>query len=197
MIIPGVLAQQGLIRSGGGGLTPPAIGAYWAEQGGYYAGISTLGHYVIVASKSSEVLRQWKTSNTDTPGTNGADINATQLRAACEAAGISAHPAMNFCAGYREGGFSDWSLPGTREISVIYANLNPNTTDANLFKVGGTQQYRNSTTHASAGDWWYWSGRTSTAATAQIYRPAAPAGLTTWPNKTESWPVRPVRIVPV
>lgn len=178
-------------------LTPPVIGEYWADQGGYYAGVSVLGHYVIVAPRSSEVVRLYKTTNTDTAGTGSADASALDLRAATETAGLPLHPAMSYCASYSGGGFTDWCLPGSREASVIDANLNPSTTAAVLFQVGGAQQYRNALTHPNVSDRWYWLGRTTTAASAMQHRPSAPAGLSTWPDKATNSVVRPVRIVPV
>lgn len=181
-------------------LVPP-IGAFWPEQGGYYAGISSLGYHVIVAPKSDEVTRQWKTSNNDTPNSTDSppyDRTALYYRATAIAAGISAHPAQNWCVGRTTNGFTDWCLPGPTEATVIDNNLNPNTTTAPLFQVGGEQQYRNASTHASAGDRWYWTARQDLAnvGRAIIHRPSSPAGVTTWPGKTETWPIRPIRIIP-
>lgn len=176
----------------------PDIGAYWADQGGYYAGISSRGYHVIVAPKNTEVVRAWKNSNTDTPGTGSTSSTASELRAAVEAAGLANHPAMAYCAGYTGGGFTDWALPGTPENQIIQNNLGASNTSVPLFQPGGAQAFRNSTTHASAGDWWYWIGVTANATTARLYRPSAPAGLATWPNKTtgDKYVVRPVRIIP-
>lgn len=179
----------------------PPIGAFWPGQGGYYAGISSLGYHVIVAPKSDEVTRQWKTTSTDTPGCT--DVfpytkTALDYRAAAIAAGISDHPAQKWCVELTTNGFTDWCLPGPTEANVIDNNLNPNTTTAPLFQVGGEQQYRNASTHASAGAWWYWTARQdpNNVGRAIIHRPASPAGLGTWPNKTEERPVRPIRIIP-
>src|SRR5690606_14633703 len=99
-----------------------------------------LGYHVIVAPKSDEVTRQWKTANTDTPNsTDATPLSKTALdyRAAAIAAGISDHPAQNWCVGLTTNGFTDWCLPGPTEAQVINNNLNPNTTIAPLFQVGG------------------------------------------------------------
>lgn len=176
----------------------PQIGEYWPEQGGYYAGVTALGFYLIVAPKDAEVTRQWKTANTDTPGTAYVSTaSANDLRAAVEAAGIASHPAMQYCAAYAGGGFTDWALPGWAERAVIDANLNPATTVAPLFQSGGAQQYRNGATHTSAADWWYWLGAQTSASAARMHRPASPGALGTWPSKTETRPIRPIRIVPI
>lgn len=181
-------------------LVPP-IGDFWAAQGGYYAGISSIGHHVIVAPKTDEVTRQWKTANTNTP--NSTDTfpytkSALDYRAAAIAAGIAGHPAQGWCVGRTTNGFSDWCLPGPAEVVVIDNNLNPNTTSAPLFQVGGEQQYRNASTHASPGDRWYWTASqdSSNVGRAIMHRPSSPSSLATWPIKTETRPIRPVRIVP-
>lgn len=180
----------------------PDIGAYWAEQGGYYAGISSLNEYVIVAPASTEVVRQWKTGTTDTPGcldTFPWTKNAKAYRDAMVAAGIAAHPAQNYCLSLGTNGFTDWCLPGPAEATLINNNLNANTTTAPLFQPGGSQQYRNATTHASASDWWYWTARQDSASTSRavMHRPSSPSGLATWPVKTESRPIRAVRTIPI
>lgn len=179
----------------------PAIGEFWPAQGGYYAGLSSLGNHVIVAPKADEVTRQWKTANTDTPDSTDSlpwAKTALDYRAAAVAAGIAAHPAQQWCFGRITNGFTDWCLPGPDEATVINNNLNPNTTSAPLFQVGGAQQYRNTSTHASAADWWYWTARqdSSNVGRAIMHRPASPAGLATWPSKTETRPIRPIRIIP-
>lgn len=172
----------------------PDIGAFWAEQGGYFAGTSSLGFHVIVAPKSTEVSRAYKTTNTPTAGTSSNTLNANELRAAIAAAGLANHPAMSYAAAYGGGGFSDWTLPGATEAVVINNNLNPNTTLAPLFQVGGAQQFRNASTHASAADWWYVTARSGADTTYIGFRPAAPAAFNF--NKTEARPTRPIRIIP-
>jgi len=117
---------------------PTIIGQAFA--GGYYAGqISTAGngvadYYLVVGPKSSaqsSTLLQWKTSNTDSPGTSSV-INGPANSAAMN---DTSHPAAYFCEGLTIGGYSDWYLPAANEIEVCYYNLKP-TTDLNVTFVG-------------------------------------------------------------
>jgi hypothetical protein len=110
----------------------PAIGA--AFGGGFYAGqISTTGngvatHYLIVGPRAStEVGRQWKTSNTATAGTDS-NINGPTNSSNMNNAD---HPAAQFCESLTTGGFTDWYLPARNELEVCYFNLKPSTQNNN------------------------------------------------------------------
>lgn len=106
------------------------IGA--AYGGGYFAGqISTTGNGVanfnlVIAPVSSgqNSSKQWKTSNTATPGTQST-INGPANSAAMNDAD---HPAASFCEALSIGGFSDWYMPARDELEVCYYNLKPTTT---------------------------------------------------------------------
>jgi hypothetical protein len=110
----------------------PVVGS--ALGGGFFAGqISTAGNSIadynlIVGPNASayNASKQWKTSNTNSPGTfsiiNG-DANSTAMNDAN-------HPAAQFCKSLTIGGFSDWYMPAINELEICYYNLKP-TTGAN------------------------------------------------------------------
>jgi hypothetical protein len=113
----------------------PAIGS--AYGGGFFAGYishtanGVATHGLIVAPSASgyngKVALQWKTSNTDTTGTdsvfNGAANSANMNNAS--------HPAAQYCEGLTIGGYSDWYLPAYYELDIAYENLKPTTASNN------------------------------------------------------------------
>lgn len=59
----------------------------------------------------------YKTTGTETAAY---DVNAGIMNTQpIIAAGLSAHPAAEFCVNYREGGYSDWYLPAKNELSAL------------------------------------------------------------------------------
>jgi hypothetical protein len=108
-------------------LPPPSIGD--AYQGGYFAGqISTAGNgvadYNLVigpAASAQSIDIQWKTSNSNTSGTDSV-IDGPANSAAMNNA---SHPAAQFCEGLTIGGYSDWYMPAKNELEVCYYNLKP------------------------------------------------------------------------
>jgi hypothetical protein len=115
--------------------TTTAVGIGDAFGGGFFAGqISTAGNgiadYNLVVgpvASAQNSSKQWKTSNTDTSGTNSV-INGPANSAAMNDA---THPAAEFCEGLSIGGFSDWYMPAKNELEVCYFNLKPTTTSNN------------------------------------------------------------------
>lgn len=108
---------------------PEVIGE--AFGGGFYGGKINDGgteYYLIVAPKSSgeNSSKQWKTSETITPGT----ASTTDGPSNTSAMNNASHPAAQFCAGLSIGGFTDWYMPAKDELEVLYYNLKP-TTDSN------------------------------------------------------------------
>jgi hypothetical protein len=105
------------------------IGA--AFGGGFFAGqISTAGNGVAdynlvigpVASANS-TNKRWKTSNTDTSGTNSVidgPTNSSNMNNA-------SHPAGQFCEAVTSGGFTDWYMPAKNELEICFYNLKPTT----------------------------------------------------------------------
>lgn len=69
----------------------------------------------------------WKTSDTATTGANSL-FNGAANMAAMVAAGISNHPAAQFCTGLTIGGFNDWYPPAQLEHDIVYFSLKPTTT---------------------------------------------------------------------
>lgn len=174
------------------GVTPPAVGEYWPEQGGYYLGIITrpvtgAQFHVVIAEKSAEFTAQWKTAATTTAGMTGL-YTSKELTDAQLAADPVAHVAAAQCRAYAAGGFADWSMPGTGEMLKFYTepNVNPVTGTA-LWAWGGVQAPENTT---------YWtSAQGSTTTNGQYVTP----GSNVFPqaSKTGVRRVRPVRIIPV
>ena len=121
--------------------------------GGYFAGyISHTAdgnptHALIVAPRATGATGTsytlttnlaWKTANTTTTGTTSSFDGAANT-AAMVTAGITDHPAANFCKNLSIGGFSDWYLPARYELDIAYFNLKPGTT-ANITS-GGSNIY--------------------------------------------------------
>ena len=105
-------------------MIPTVIGEYFF--GGYYVGNITTpdGTYaVIFADEEADVLRQWKTANTLTPGTFS-DVDGwanTQLLTA-DSTLLAAHPAAAYCRAYDGAGFDDWYLPSRQELLLPWTN---------------------------------------------------------------------------
>ena len=105
-------------------MIPTVIGEYFF--GGYYVGNITTpdGTYaVIFADEEAEVLRQWKTANTATPGTfsNVDGWANTQLMTA-DSTLLAAHPAAAYCRAYDGAGFDDWYMPSRNELLLPWTN---------------------------------------------------------------------------
>ena len=107
----------------------PVVGSVLG--GGFFAGQVNIGgiiYNLIIGPNSSAYhgSKQWKTANTDSPGTysvvDGASNTASMNNAS--------HPAALFCTGVTAGGFSDWYMPANNEVEICYYNLKP-TTDVN------------------------------------------------------------------
>lgn len=95
--------------------------------GGLYAGQITEDdgktYAIIVAPKAqggeTSGTLAWKTTKTTTAGTDSSN-NGFNNTAAMVAAGISLHPAAQFCKGLSINGYTDWYLPAKDELSLIY-----------------------------------------------------------------------------
>jgi len=110
--------------------------------GGYFAGLIShtadgiATHALIVAPRSAGATGtgytlttnlQWKTTNSTTTDTTSPFDGAANT-AAMVVAGISSHPAGEFCVNLSIGGFTDWYLPARFELDIAYENLKPTTT---------------------------------------------------------------------
>jgi len=118
---------------------PPPTEIGQAYGGGFYYGDITIGgveYYLVIADKSAEATRQWKTENSLSPGTDSTVdgwYNTNNMNNAL-------HPAAKYCRDYRGGGFSDWYLWAPEEFDVAYANIRPNGTNTpTIFKSGNDQ----------------------------------------------------------
>lgn len=104
---------------------PTVIGQSWG--GGFYAGkISTSAngvatHYLIVSPKATgETTREWGGYGTVTNITS--KINGPTNSASLAALGYAA---AAFCEGLSIGGYTDWYLPASNELEVLYYFLKP------------------------------------------------------------------------
>lgn len=101
--------------------------------GGFFAGyISHTAngnptHVLIVAPKATGVSTlRIKTTRTFTANTTSV-FDGLANTAAMSAAGITDHPAAQFCVNLSIGGYTDWYLPAIRELNIAYDNLKPTT----------------------------------------------------------------------
>lgn len=105
---------------------PPAIGD--ERWGGFYIGDITIpsgddaGTYmVIMAGKEAEAQEKWVITGPGAGGTNDYN-NGKSNTLAMVNAGISEHPAGEYCVNYRGGGFDDWYLPAINELALAWDN---------------------------------------------------------------------------
>lgn len=112
--------------------------------GGYYVGkinVDDGKQYALVVAPASLGGQNtsglvWKTSNTQTSGTSSLN-NGWNNTQAMVTAGISAHPAGNFCKNLTIGGYNDWYLPSADELEMLYR----------AYKPDGTSNYVNASGH--------------------------------------------------
>lgn len=165
---------------------PPAIGAYWSAQSGWYVGdvtISGNNYHMVFADKAAEFTNQWKTTDT---ATTMSGSTGKQLTDAMIAAG--SHPAAIQCRAYTAGGFSDWSMQSLDEIYAIYTGtLRPDTTSNPVWAYGGAQAPDNTD---------YWSAAQG-ATTSNGYKAKYSSSSFPQEPKTTVLRVRPARLIPV
>lgn len=177
------------VESGGGPTPtlPTVIGE--ASGGGFYAGdIESDGQWykLIVADKAADITgtnSRWKTTNTDTPGTDHL-VDGVSNTNAMVAAGIELHPAAAHCIGHLGGGNADWYMPARDELNVIYQNLGFNRPNCPPdFQAGGPQAFSNAS---------YWSSTQDSSSTS--WRQSFSSGSQFRSSKSgTSYRVRPVR----
>jgi hypothetical protein len=112
----------------------PFGGGFWAGQISVTGSGVATHNLVIGPLSSAQIFGAWKTSGTNTAGTDSV-IDGPANTAAMIAAGAAAHPCGQFCDNLVVGGFSDWYMPAQNELEVCYFNLKP-TTDANWTSSG-------------------------------------------------------------
>ena len=108
-------------------------GLYIESAGGYYAGANIIvgekEYAIIIAPKELGEYNgtlEWKTSNTATSGATSTYDGKANMDA-ITAAGLSEHPAAEYCANLDINGFNDWHLPAPDELEVCYRYLKPTT----------------------------------------------------------------------
>jgi hypothetical protein len=72
----------------------------------------------------------WKSPASATTGTTSV-YDGLANTTAMVTAGISDHPAAQFCVNLSIGGFTDWYLPARLELDIAYFNLKPGTSSSN------------------------------------------------------------------
>ena len=114
------LAVLGLAGFSGGIVLPTTIGDEF--QGGYYMG-QLGGYYLICAPIAGQYdgTLQWKTTDTTTANTDSTTDGHANT-AAMVVAGITDHPAGEFCVDLTIDGYSDWYLPSKDELNLLYTN---------------------------------------------------------------------------
>lgn len=115
---------------------PISIGDYY--QGGYYAGkvnVSSTIYYLLIAPKSTEVVRQIKQPNVVPVIGSNSDIDGAANTAALNSAD---YPATFYCSNLEVEGYSDWYLPSAKEWATIYYFLKPHTGE-NVTNTGATE----------------------------------------------------------
>lgn len=96
--------------------------------GGYYFGrvkVGTDTYALIVAPKSTEVSKAYKTTNVGIGTAARSNVDGFSNTGNPGAT----YPAGNYCRALRTGGFSDWYHPAKNELELLYRNLKPTTGD--------------------------------------------------------------------
>jgi len=173
---------------------PPPTVIGQAYGGGYYVGKITQDdgiYYLVVAPKSTEAFKKWKTTQSVTSGASSlydGIANSNNLTS-------SVYQAAKYCNDLSEGGYTDWYLPAPYELSIAYRNLKPTTVTndttvgynnksvptvsnyttynpartsvANFQEAGGSEYFQG--TDDSTYNW-YWTSRYRNSSTAYAIR---------------------------
>lgn len=165
----------------------PSIGASFA--GGYYGGEYELNgsiFYLVCSPKASgQTTKQWKTSNTDSPGAASFSDGKTNTNNINN----SSHPAAQFCTGLTIGGYSDWYLPSTSEQNVFFSNLRQSKAGIPaIFQAGGSESFDVE---------WYWTSTQVETNANQAYVYAFQSSNLTAIDKTSINRTRAIRKVAI
>lgn len=185
-----LVGATGKVATGYNGVPAPvAVGEYWAEQGGWYAGISRYNntdYHIILADIAADVAgKQWKTTDTTTGATD--DFDGMRNTQVMMTAGSALHPAGKHCVDYRGGGFTDWYMPGALELQRVTLSV----AAAGQLAIGMPQ--------ANTASAYYWGAYEYQASTAVSDRGDGSARF--YSNKTATTvrtrPIRRVRVAPL
>jgi hypothetical protein len=106
---------------------PPAIGTHWPEQGGVYAGVmrGEKGkpdyHLIFCDDEFEHPGIQWGSRGISAEGADS-EFDGQANTAALVKSGRE-YPAASYASSLVSNGFSDWSLPARRELSLGFANV--------------------------------------------------------------------------
>lgn len=176
----------------GGSDQPPAVGEYWAAQGGYYVGLFEPRFFtgapndyrrwhLVIADAAHELFGfAWKTSATSTPGTTSEHDGLATL-GAVEAAGIAGHPVFQAAKGKSVDGKTDFYIPAYYELGFIRAQLWPLAAFSS-----GAQVFRSE---------YYWSATEITASGVSGLQFFSNSGANLYKPDTNLRTCRPVRRV--
>lgn len=103
---------------------PPALGEYWAGEGGIFAGFmpdGIGGQYPLVASVDDFDPVEWGSYGQDEPDAKSDIDGRANTLALIESK--HDHPAAQLAVGYQKDGHSDFFLPAQRQISLCRATI--------------------------------------------------------------------------
>lgn len=121
-----------------------------------YVGI--LGGNRLYMATADEGFAIWKTTSTNTAGTNGTTDGLVNTNAMV-AAGIANHPAAQFCVNKSPSG--TWYLPASSEFVLVWTNSTAN---------GGALNFN---TAGILGVWSFWTSTQTGGTNATVYYPTA------------------------
>lgn len=117
---------MGVLAATGTGVNRPTVPGT-PYNGGYYMGTMVIGGvtYGLIVSPTASASRRWSLSPYQeyATGANSASDGVYNV-AVLKALGISNFPAAEFCDDYANGGFSDFYLPSTDELMIVYNQRN-------------------------------------------------------------------------
>lgn len=128
----------------------PGQGAGTPFGGGYYAGanivVDGVEYALVVAPKSlggeSPTTLDYKTAGGGVAGATS-QYNGVQNTNAMVAAGVAGFPAAKFCTELSIGGYTDWYLPSSLELEILYRYLKPGTASNLTTSATGVNNFSN------------------------------------------------------
>lgn len=189
-MIAGVVAGGRPVASTAIPSGPPAVGAYWVGEGGWYAGRITYTDSrvfdLVLADKTLDLVGAiWKTTETVTPNTQSV-FDGFANTAAMAVAGLAAHPLADYCSTLSTDGHSDLYIPALDELQLIRNNL----IGIAAWGSGGAQSF------VDYGKY-FWTSTEISASSARGLDPTSNSLSSAWKLYTGALVMRPVRRVAV